>query len=135
MMIANMPAVLPMVKAGRLRALAVTSVSRSSLMPDLPTVADDLPGFEVIVWYGVLAPAATPAPVIARLNGYLRQMAGMPEVRERLAGQGAEAISSTPDEFARKSFIAKIRNPEKRSAMQLNYSVIQVSLWALGSTA
>jgi tripartite-type tricarboxylate transporter receptor subunit TctC len=117
MMIANMPAVLPMVKAGRLRALAVTSLTRSSLMPDLPTVADDLPGFEVIVWYGVLAPAATRAPIIARLNGYLRQMAGMPEVRERLAAQGAEAISSTPDEFAR-----KIRDDMKKWA-----KVVQVS--------
>ena len=117
MMIANLPAVLPMVKAGRLRALAVTSVSRSPLMPDLPTVADDLPGFEVIVWYGVLAPAATPTPIVTRLNGYLRQMAGMPEVRERLASQGAEAISSTPDEFAR-----KIRDDMKKWA-----KVVQVS--------
>ena len=117
MMIANLPAVLPMVKAGRLRALAVTSLSRSPLMPDLPTVADDLPGFEVIVWYGVLAPAATPAPIIARLNGYLKQMAGMPEVRERLAAQGAEAISSTPDEFAR-----KIRDDMKKWA-----KVVQLS--------
>ena len=103
MMIANMPSVLPMVKAGRLRALAVTSLARSSLMPELPTVAESgLPGFEVIVWYGVLAPAATPKPIINMLNGHLKQMAGLPEVRERLASQGAEAISSTPEEFARK---------------------------------
>jgi tripartite-type tricarboxylate transporter receptor subunit TctC len=117
MMIANMPAVLPMVRAGRLRALAVTSLRRSPLMPDLPTVADDLPGFEVIVWYGVLAPAATSAPIVTRLNGYLKQMAGMPDVRERLAAQGAEAISSTPEEFAR-----KIRDDMKKWA-----KVVQVS--------
>lgn len=103
MMIANMPSVLPMVKAGRLRALAVTSLNRSSLMPELPTVAESgLPGFEVIVWYGVLAPAMTPGPIVNVLNAHLKQMAGMPEVRERLASQGAEAISSTPEEFARK---------------------------------
>ena len=103
MMIANMPSVLPMVKAGRLRAIAVTSLSRSSFMPELATVAEaGLPGFEVIVWYGVLAPAATPRPIIARLNGYLTQMATLPEVKERLAGQGAEAISSTPEAFAHK---------------------------------
>ena len=118
MMIANMPAVLPMIKAGRLRALAVTSLSRSSLMPELPTVAESgLPGFEVIVWYGVLAPAATPKPIIAKLNGYLKQMAGVPEVKERLAGQGAEAISNTPEEFAR-----KIREDMKKWA-----KVVQVS--------
>ncbi len=118
MMIANMPAVLPMIKAGRLRPLAVTSLSRSSLMPELPTVAESgLPGFEVIVWYGVLAPAATPKPIIAKLNGYLKQMAGVPQVKERLAGQGAEAISSTPEEFAR-----KIREDMKKWA-----KVVQVS--------
>jgi len=103
MMIANMPSVLPMIKAARLRPLAVTSLNRSSLMPELPTVAESgLPGFEVIVWYGVLAPAATPKPIVTKLNGHLKQMASNPEVKERLAGQGAEAISSTPEEFARK---------------------------------
>ncbi len=118
MMIANTPAVLPMVKAGRLKPLAVTSLSRSSLMPELPTVAESgLPGFEVIVWYGVLAPAVTPKPIIAKLNGYLKQMASVPEVKERLAGQGAEAISSTPEEFAR-----KIREDMKKWA-----KVVQVS--------
>ena len=103
MMIANMPAVLPMIKAGRLRSLAVTSLTRSSLMPEMPTVAESgIPDFEVIVWYGVLAPSATPKPIIMKLNEHLKQMAGMQEVKDRLASQGAEAISSTPDEFARK---------------------------------
>jgi tripartite-type tricarboxylate transporter receptor subunit TctC len=103
MMIANMPAVLPMVKAGRLRALAVTSLGRSSLMPELPTVAESgVPGFEVIVWYGVLAPSATAKPIVATLNQLLKQMASVQDVKDRLAGQGAEAISSTPEEFARK---------------------------------
>ena len=103
MMIANTPAVLPMIKAGRLRPLAVTSLKRSSLMPELPTVAESgLADFEVIVWYGVLAPAATPGALVTRLNEYLKQMASLAEVKERLASQGAEAISSTPEEFARK---------------------------------
>ena len=103
MMIANMPAVLPMIKAGRLKALAVTSLNRSSLMPELPTVAESgVPGFEVIVWYGVLAPAATLKTILVRLNGIFREMAGVPEVRERLAIQGAEAISSSTEEFGRR---------------------------------
>jgi len=103
MMISNMPSLLPMIKAGRLRPLAVTSLSRSSLMPELPTVAESgLPGFEVIVWYGVLAPAATPKGIISKLNEHVKEMANVPEVKARLAALGAEAISSTPGEFARK---------------------------------
>lgn len=103
MMIANMPAVLPMIKAGRLRPLAVTSLTRSLLMPDLPTIAESgFPGFEVIVWYGVLAPANTPSVILSKLNALLVQMATIPNVKERLALQGAEATSNTPQEFSRK---------------------------------
>ncbi|HET7158190.1 MAG TPA: tripartite tricarboxylate transporter substrate binding protein, partial [Burkholderiales bacterium] len=121
MMIANMPAVLPMVKAGRLRALAVTSLTRSTLMPELPTVAESaVPDFEVIVWYGVLAPAATPKPVVAKLNEYLQQMANLQEVKDRLASQGAEAISSTPDAFSR-----KIRDDMKKWAKVVQTSGAQ----------
>ena len=101
--ISNMPSVLPMVKANRLRALAVTSLQRSALVPDLPTVAESgIPGFEVIVWYGVLAPAATPKPIISRVNQEVRKMSGMQDVKERLSVQGAEAVSSTPEEFAKR---------------------------------
>ena len=100
MMIANMPSVLPMVKAGKLRALAVTSLKRSPTMPELPTVSESgVPGFEVDVWYGVLAPAKTPKPVIARINQDMRKILEMPDVKQRLADQGAEAASSTPEEF------------------------------------
>ena len=103
MFITNMPSVLPMVKAGRLRALAVTSLQRSTLAPDLPTVAESgIPGFEVIVWYGVLAPAATPQPILSRVNQELRKMSGMQDVKDRLSVQGAEALSSTPEEFAKR---------------------------------
>lgn len=103
MFITNMPSVLPMVKANRLRALAVTSLQRSALVPDLPTVAESgIPGFEVIVWYGVLAPAATPKPIISRVNQEVRKMSGMQDVKERLSVQGAEAVSSTPEEFAKR---------------------------------
>jgi tripartite-type tricarboxylate transporter receptor subunit TctC len=99
-----MPSVLPMVKANRVRALAVTSLQRSALMPEVPTVAESgivgLAGFEVIVWYGVLAPAAIPKPIVARVNQELRKLAGMQEVKDRLALQGAEVMVSTPEEFA-----------------------------------
>ena len=101
MFITNMPSVLPMVKAGRVRALAVTSLQRSTLAPDLPTVAESgIPGFEVIVWYGVLAPAAVPKALLARLNQEIRKMSDMQDVKDKLALLGAEAMSSTPEAFA-----------------------------------
>ncbi len=72
-------------------------------MPELPTVSESgIPGFEVIVWYGVFAPAATPRPVIGRLNGEIRKVVAMPDVKERMSGEGAEAIGSTPEELAKR---------------------------------
>ena len=101
--ITNMPSVLPMVKAGRVRALAVTSLQRSTLAPDLPTVAESgIPGFEVIVWYGVLAPAAVPKALLTRLNQEVRKMSDMQDVKDKLALLGAEAMSSTPEAFAQR---------------------------------
>ena len=74
-----------------------TSLTRSTLMPELPTVAESgIPGFEVIVWYGTLAPAATPAAIITRLNAEIRKMADMQNVKDQLALQGAEVMTSTP---------------------------------------
>ena len=103
MFITNMPSVLPMVKAGRVRALAVTSLQRSTLAPELPTVAESgIPGFEVIVWYGVLAPAAVPKALLARLNQEVRKMSDMQDVKDKLALLGAEAMSSTPEAFAQR---------------------------------
>ena len=103
MMIPNIPSVLPMVKANRVRALAVTTLQRSSLMPELPTVAESgIPGFEVIVWYGLFTPAATPKPIIARLNQIIVKMLEQADVKERLAVQGAEAMSSTPEALAQR---------------------------------
>lgn len=103
MFITNMPSILPMVKANRVRALAVTSLQRSSLMPELPTVAESgIPGFEVIVWYGVFTPAATPRPIIVRMNQEIRKMSGMQDVKDRLALQGAEVLTSTPEELAKR---------------------------------
>ncbi len=91
----------PQVKAGRLRALAVTSTKRSSAFPDLPTVAESgLTGFEVIAWAGVLAPAHTNRHVIDRLNTLIVNILKAPELNERLAGEGADPIGNSPTEFA-----------------------------------
>jgi len=96
----NMPSSLPHVKADKLRALAVSTLKRSPVLPALATVAESgLPGFEVSVWFGVLAPAGTPREVVARLNAILVKALVNPDMRERLAGQGAEPVGNTPEEF------------------------------------
>jgi tripartite-type tricarboxylate transporter receptor subunit TctC len=95
------PPALPHVASGKLRALAVTSARRSSVSPDLPTVSESgLPGFEVINWYGVLAPARTPKSIVDKLNAEITRITNMPDVRERLSTVGIEALSSTPAQFA-----------------------------------
>ncbi|TMG75618.1 MAG: tripartite tricarboxylate transporter substrate binding protein, partial [Betaproteobacteria bacterium] len=100
-MFSTMPPALPHVKDGKLRALAVTSRKRSPATPELPTIDEAaLPGFEAITWHGVVAPAGTPAAIIAWLNREIVAILHLPEVVERLSGQGAEALGSTPEEFA-----------------------------------
>jgi tripartite-type tricarboxylate transporter receptor subunit TctC len=97
----NMPPAVPLVKAGKLRALAVTTRTRSPLMPDVPTVAESgLPGYETVAWFGVLAPAGTPKEIVNHLSVEIAKIARSPEMRERLTSLGAEPVASTPDEFA-----------------------------------
>jgi tripartite-type tricarboxylate transporter receptor subunit TctC len=92
----------PHVQTGRLRALAVPTAHRSGLVPDVPTVAEGgVPGFNVVNWYGLLAPKETPAPIIAALNTALHAALRDPEVLEKLAAQGLEPLPSTPEEFQR----------------------------------
>jgi tripartite-type tricarboxylate transporter receptor subunit TctC len=93
------PLVLPAVKAGRVRALAVTSSKRSALAPEIPTVAESVPGYEWSGWYGLTAPAKTPAAIIAKLNAGQNEAIKDPGFKERLAGVGAETIGSTPEEY------------------------------------
>jgi tripartite-type tricarboxylate transporter receptor subunit TctC len=91
---------LPYVKAGKLKALAVTSVQRSSLAQELPTMSESgLLGFEVTPWYGVVAPARTPKEAIGRLNSEIVKVLRTPDLKERLSSQGAEVVGSTPEEF------------------------------------
>ena len=98
--IGNMPPTVPLIKAGKLRALAVTTKSRSALMPELPTITEaGLPGFETVAWFGVLAPAGTPPDVVNRLSAEIAKIAKSPEIRERLVAMGAEPVGSTPEEF------------------------------------
>jgi len=105
----SMPPHLPHIKSGKLRALAVTSARRSPVLPDLPTVAETLPGFEAVAPYGLFAPAGTPAEIIALINREVNAVLLMPEVRDKLAEQGIEVSGSTPEALAMtvKSEIAK----------------------------
>jgi tripartite-type tricarboxylate transporter receptor subunit TctC len=101
LMFATSASVMPYIKSGRLRALAVTTAQRSASVPDLPTVAEaGVPGFEAITWHGVVVPAATPAAVVARINRDIIQVLGAPDLRDRLASLGAEVAVGTPREFA-----------------------------------
>jgi len=100
MMFANTLSVLPQVQSGRLRALAISSAKRSAAAPGLPTVAESgVPGFDASTWFGMLAPARTPKEIIVRLNGELRKIGLMPAVRELLISQGADPVSTSPEEF------------------------------------
>jgi tripartite-type tricarboxylate transporter receptor subunit TctC len=95
------PAVHESAKSGLLRMLAVTSAKRSTLLPDVPTVAESgVPGFDAVLRYGLVAPASTPRPIIERLNTALRAALESKEVRNRLAIEGAEPLPSTPEEYA-----------------------------------
>ena len=98
-MFADLPAVLPHVRAGRIKAIAVTSKQRSPLLPDVATVDETLPGFEVGVWYSVIAPGGTPRPIVEVLNKAVREVVALPDVRKHLAQEGAVAESSSPEEL------------------------------------
>jgi tripartite-type tricarboxylate transporter receptor subunit TctC len=99
----GVPALLPHIRSGRMRALAVSSPKRLALLPDVPTVAESgIPGtkdFEADQWYGLVAPAGTPAEVVALLNQHVNESLASPEVRARLAAEGAEATPATPPAF------------------------------------
>ena len=101
LMFATSASVIPYIRAGRLRALAVTTAKRSATVPDLPTVSEaGVPGFEAITWHGVVVPAATPATIVDQLNRDIVGVLQLPEVRDRFAALGAELAPGTPREFA-----------------------------------
>ena len=96
---------LPLVQSNRVRALGVTSAKRVAILPDVPAIGESVPGYVGEIWYGILAPAATPQDVIARLNSAITAGLNTPEVKTRFAKQGADVVSGTPAEFG--AFIKK----------------------------
>lgn len=100
MYMGTIPAALPLIKAGRIKALATTGATRARVLPDTPTVMESgLKGYEVETWYGMLVPTGTPAPVVSRIHTDLTHVIRLPEVQERFASEGGNVIASTPEEF------------------------------------
>ena len=97
----NMPSALPMAKEGKIRALAQTTATRSSAAPDVPTVAESVPGFEATTWFAMFAPAGTPKDIVARLNAEMQRVYKLPDVAEKMKTLGLEPWISTPEELAR----------------------------------
>lgn len=101
LMFVNISAVLPQVRSGKLRGVAVTGANRSTIAPDFPTVAESgLIGYEVVTWFGVLAPAATPEDIVTRLNHEIVRLLGLAGVKEQIAKQGFEIVGNSPEQFA-----------------------------------
>jgi tripartite-type tricarboxylate transporter receptor subunit TctC len=90
----------PQVRAGKVRGLAVTGPKRAAAFPEVPTIAETVPGYEVVNWFGVLAPAATPKAIVTRLNTELNRALASPDLKEKLLAQTAEAVGGTPEAFA-----------------------------------
>ena len=96
----NITTSLPLAKAGKIRAIAVTTIKRSSVAPELPTIAESgLAGYDVSSWQGVVVPAGTPRPIVTKLHTEIVRIIGMPDVRERLNGMGADTVGSTQEQF------------------------------------
>ncbi len=97
----NLAAALPNIRAGRLRALAVTSAKRTQAAPEIPALAETLPGYEAASWYGIVVPARTPKSIIARLNAEISGALRMPDVQQRFLGLGGDIIAGSPDDLGR----------------------------------
>jgi tripartite-type tricarboxylate transporter receptor subunit TctC len=119
----NMPSALPHIKAGKLRAIAVTSSKRSSVLPDVPTIEETgLKGYEASSWFGIVAPAGVPADIIQKLSQEIAKGIASPEMQEKMKGQGAIPIGNTPEQFAAhiKSEIAKWERVVKASGAKVD---------------
>ena len=101
LMFDNLPSSLAFIKAGKLRALGVTSAARAAALPDTPAVADTVPGFEASSWFGVLAPAGTPRDIVTKINAETAKWLASPDAKDKLASQGANAVGGAPEVFAK----------------------------------
>ena len=120
----NPPEVMPFIKSGKLRALAVTSAKRSASMPEVPTVAEaGVPGYEFTIWWGLLAPARTPQSIVQRLYAEAKKSVQAVDVKEKLNVQGVDGVGSSPDEFSAliSREVSKWQKVAKDAGIQLDY--------------
>lgn len=105
----TMPPIIPHVRSGRVRAVAVTTGTRAAVLPDVPAIAETVPGYEMSTWYGAVAPAKTPREIVNRLNQEMLKALALPDVKERLATLGADIVATSPEQTAAffKSELAK----------------------------
>ncbi len=114
----TMPPIIPHIRAGRVRAVAVTMDRRAAVLPDVPTIAETVPGYAMSTWYGAMVPAKTPREIVLKLNQAMLQALALPDIKERLAALGAEIVASSPEqtaaffrtELAKYSKVAKAAN-------------------------
>jgi tripartite-type tricarboxylate transporter receptor subunit TctC len=101
MTIVDTPPLVPQIKGGRVRALAVTSAKRAGAMPDLPTIAESgVPGYEMVLWIGVFAPAGTPREIADKLNAEVVRIVNLPDIREKLDGMGVDPLGNSSEQVA-----------------------------------
>ena len=119
-MFATVTGIQPQIKAGKARGLAVSTAKRSPMMPELPTVAETLPGFEMLSWFGLLAPVGTPPAIITRVNAETAKALALPDVRAGLTAQGFEVMAGTPERFGDyiKNEIVKITKIAKTAGVK-----------------
>jgi tripartite-type tricarboxylate transporter receptor subunit TctC len=105
----TMPPIIPYIRAGRVRAVAVTMDKRAAVLPDVPTIAETVPGYSMSTWYGAMVPAKTPREIVLKLNHAMLQALALPDLKERLASLGAEIVASSPEQTSAffKSELAK----------------------------
>jgi len=117
LMIGNLPPILPHIKSGKVRALGVSTLKRFAATPDLPPVADTVPGYESLAWFGLFAPAATPSDIVTKWHTDVVAVLALPEIRERVAQLGFEVVGNTPEAYAAlvKNDIAKWQRVVKAS--------------------
>jgi len=123
LMIGNLPEILPQIRAGKVKAFGVTTLQRSQMAPDLPTVAEQgYPGFESYAWFGMLAPAGVPDQVVSRINAELVRALSLPEIRASFAARGVDPLPGTPEEFGAfiRSEIAKYAKAIKDANIKLD---------------
>ena len=120
----NIPTAAQQAKAGKVRALAVTSLERAPLLPDVPAMAEFLPGFEATSWHGLFAPGGTPKEIVDKVSGEVQRIMKLPHIQERMQAMGAKPIGNTPDEFAQHISV------ERRSGLKWSRPPASAKKWA-----